>query len=122
MKKKTPSKLSFVLNRVICFTIALLVVVGCFGLGTIYLRHKSAKTANQIKLLEKRIAVLKVDISEQGAEITRLTTRPSLKQLNTLYSLGLEMPRERQIVRVLEDPTKRLYEKSAKGLLTVSSF
>lgn len=119
---KTPSKLSYLLNRIICLAILLFLVVGGFGLGTIYLRHKSAQAANEIRDMEKQVSRLKVKISEQGAELTRLTTRSSLKQLNTYYAMGLEMPRERQIVRVLEDPTKRLYEKTSGTMLTVSSF
>ncbi|MDQ8204405.1 hypothetical protein [Pelagicoccus sp. SDUM812003] len=121
-KKPSPSKLPSILNRLIGYTLCLILVLGAFGLGTIYLRHQTAQAANQLKKLEYQIAERKVQISEQGAQITRLTTRSSLKQLNALYDLGLQMPRERQIVRVLEDPTKRLYEKASDSMLTVSSF
>lgn len=124
MSRKTirSSKTPTALNRAIGYTLTLLVFVGCFGLSTIYLRHRTASTANEIKQLERAITLEKRKLAEQGAEITRLTTRDSLKRLNNLHALGLQMPSERQIVRVLEDPTKRLYEKSSENLLTVSRF
>ncbi len=119
---KSAIRSSSLLNRVIALTFALIVFVGCFGAATVYMRHQSAEAANQIKRLEYRIAQEKRQLAEQGAEITRLTTRDALKQANVLYALGLEMPQKSQIVRVIEDPTRRLYEKNEQGLVTVSRF
>ncbi len=116
------SKVSTVLNRVIGLTLLLLLAVGSFGLGTVYLRHQSATTANAIKSVERGIALEKRRLSELSAELTRLSSRDSLLALNTQHGLRLGIPGERQIVRVTENVEARLYRKSTSSLVTASRF
>lgn len=121
-QRRQPSQASTALNRVIVLTLFLLVAIGSFGLGTVYLRHQTATTANQIKAVERSITLEKRKLSELSTEYTALTTRESLKRLNDQYALGLQMPSERQIVLVTENVEARLYRKSAAGLVTASNF
>lgn len=121
-KSHASSKASRLLNRIIAYTFLLLLAVGCFGLGTVYLRHQSAKTANEIKRVERAAALQKRELAELGAELSRLTTRDSLKWFNERYALGLAMPRDRQIVRVSENVEARLYQKSERGFVTASKL
>ncbi|MBK1876587.1 hypothetical protein [Pelagicoccus mobilis] len=116
------SHTSSILNRIIWLTFALFLFVGMFGLSTVYLRHEAAKLANENKVLYAEISEQKRHIAELGAVIARQTTRDQLKSLNNVYSLGLQLPRERQIIHVIEDPTKRLYEKQTQSMLTASTF
>ncbi|MDQ8200103.1 hypothetical protein QEH56_18210 [Pelagicoccus enzymogenes] len=121
-KTQKPSQTSSILNRIIWLTFALTLFVGMFGLGTVYLRHEAAVLANENKALYANISEQKRHIAELGAVIARQTTRDQLKALNQEYGLGLRLPTERQIVHVLEDPTKRLYEKQSGTMLTAASF
>ncbi|MBD5780733.1 hypothetical protein IEN85_14630 [Pelagicoccus sp. NFK12] len=121
-KTQKPSQTSSILNRIIWLTFALTLFVGMFGLGTVYLRHEAAVLANENKALYANISEQKRHIAELGAVIARQTTRDQLKALNQEYGLGLRLPTERQIVHVLEDPTKRLYEKQSNTMLTAASF
>ncbi|EDY80615.1 hypothetical protein VDG1235_229 [Verrucomicrobiia bacterium DG1235] len=121
-KTQKTSRRPSILNRVIWLTFALFLFVGMFGLSTVYLRHEAAVLANQNKALYTGISEQKRHIAELGAVIARETTRDRLKSLNHAYSLGLHLPRERQIVHVTEDPMKRLYDKQSDPMLTVSSF
>lgn len=121
-KKKNPSQVSSLLNRVIALAIVLFVLVGAFGLTTVYLRHEIANTANSIKQIERNVVVEKRKLAELGAEITRMTTRPALKALNERYAFGLHIPKDDQIVRVSVNVESRLYEKTAGNRLTASTF
>ena len=116
------SNASNLLNRIIALTLLMLIGVGGFGLGTVYLRHQSAKTANNIKQIERKMVVQKRALAELGAELSRLTTRDALKELNRSYALGLEMPSDAQIVRVSENVEARLYEKTSEGMVTAARF
>ncbi len=91
-------------------------------MATVYLRHEAAVLANQNKALYSGISEQKRHIAELGAVLARQTTRDELKDLNKQFKLGLRMPRDTQIVHVLEDPTKRLYEKQSQSMVTVSTF
>lgn len=121
-KTQKTSRTSSLLNRVIWLTFGLFLFVGLIGLGTVYLRHEAAVLANQNKALDAGISDQKREIAQLGALIARKTTRDELKTLNASIGLGLRLPHENQIVHVLEDPTKRLYDKQSEALLTVSSF
>lgn len=121
-KKKSPSQVSSLLNRVIALAIVLFVFVGVFGLTTVYLRHEIANTANTIKQIERGVLVEKRKLAELGAEITRMTTRSALKTLNERYAFGLNIPKDNQIVRVSVNVESRLYEKTAGNSLTASTF
>lgn len=124
MKRKPPSqKISAqALNRAIGLSLALLVGAAAFGLGTIYLRHEAAKAANEIKRAEYRVAASKQRLADLGAELSKLTTKDSMLDLNDRFALGLAMPNDRQIVRVTENVEARLYQKTAGGRLTASNF
>lgn len=119
---RKPSSTPSILSRIIWLTFAFTLFAGMFGLGTVHLRHEAAVLANQNKSLYAGISEQKRHIAELGAVIARQTTRDQLKALNNQYGLGLRLPTERQIVHVLEDPTKRLYEKQSGTMLTAASF
>ena len=121
-KRTSSSQAHSALNRVIAYCFLLLAFVGCFGLGTVYLRHQSAETANEIKRVERRISLEKRNLAELGTELSRLTTRDALKRFNRQYDLGLAMPRDRQVVRVTENVESRLYEKNSGSLVTASKL
>lgn len=121
-KPPNRSRTSALLNRIIWLSFAIFVCVGLFGLCTVYLRHEAATLANENKALYADISEQKRHIAELGAVIARQTTRDQLKSLNITMGLGLHLPHERQIVHVLEDPTKRLYEKHSQGMQTAASF
>ncbi|MDQ8185448.1 hypothetical protein [Pelagicoccus sp. SDUM812002] len=121
-KTRNTSRTPSILNRIIWLTFAFTLFVGMFGLGTVYLRHEAAVLANENKSLYTDISEQKRHIAELGAVIARKTTRDQLKALNNAYGLGLRLPTERQIVHVLEDPTKRLYEKQSNSMLTAARF
>lgn len=123
MKRKPSPKISSqALNRAIGFALILLVGSAGFGLGTIYLRHEAAKAANEIKQAEQRVARAKQRLADLGSELSSLTTQDSLRAMNARYALGLAMPNDRQIVRVKENVEARLYQKTAGGRLTASTF
>lgn len=121
-KRKNPSQVSSLLNRIIVLAIVLFVFVGAFGLTTVYLRHEVSNTANNIKKIERDVVVEKRKLAELGAEITRMTTRSALKSLNERYAFGLNIPKDDQIVRVSVNVESRLYEKTAGNSLTASTF
>lgn len=121
-KNRKSPRTPAVLNRIIWLGFALILFMGMFGLSTVYLRHEAALIANKNKSLYADISEQKARIAELGAAIARRTTRDELKTLNDTYALGLRLPTERQIVHVFEDPTKRLYDKQSKPMLTASRF
>lgn len=121
-KNRKSPRTPAVLNRIIWLGFALILFMGMFGLSTVYLRHEAALIANKNKSLYADISEQKARIAELGAAIARRTTRDELKTLNDTYALGLRLPAERQIVHVFEDPTKRLYDKQSKPMLTASRF
>lgn len=125
MSKRTTrshSPSNALLNRILWLIFSLFLFVGAVGLSTVYLRHEAAVLANQNKALYSNISEQKRKIAELGAIIARKTTRDELKHLNDTLKLGLRLPTDHQIVHVLEDPTKRLYEKQSGKVLTVSTF
>lgn len=93
-----------------------------FGLATVYLRHEAAVLANENKALYAGITEHKRHMAELGAAVARHSTRDELKRLIDVHNLDLRMPKDYQIVHVFEDPTKRLYEKQAKSVVTASTF
>lgn len=120
-KRKPVSKFP-ILNRIIGYSLVLLLMMGAFGLGTVYLRHQTHQTANKIKVVERKIALEKRRFAELGDALTRRTTRSSLQALIAKRALDLRAPNRSQIVRVTVDVESRLYAKSTERYLTAANF
>lgn len=121
-KRASKNNVSSLLNRIIALAVVLFVLVGAFGLTTVYMRHQIANTANEIKSIERKLVIEKRRLAEMGAELTRMTTRSALKDLNQKYAFGLGIPREDQVIRVSVNVEARLMEKASASRLTAANF
>lgn len=117
-RKKEANKL---LNRLILLASGLVVLVGGFGVATVWYRHQISTVANRVSSMETQITAQQRKMAELGVALSRAKEAGRLKRLNEQYALGLREPMYRQIVRVTENVEARLDQKTSGSLLTAKS-
>jgi len=110
MKRKTKAAASPV-NRLLLAIILLLAFAGSIGLATVWLRHQISEVAQTNKQMQQRIVEVQRRTAETNAEIAAALNPEGLLTQNSALKLGLEMPREHQIVSVVEPVEVRLAAK-----------
>lgn len=74
--------------------------VGSFGLATVWLRQQIAVSAEQARLMERRLVELERSESSLTSQIAIAMSPSQLEAQNERLQLGLRQPRENQVVRV----------------------
>lgn len=95
-------------NQLLVYTLVMICFSGSIGLGTVWLRHQISVTANETKLLEQRIVEAERHLAELNTQVTAEQSIDVLARRNTEWNLGLVLPKEPQVVRVAENPERRL--------------
>lgn len=120
MKRKTKVAASPV-NRLLLATILLLAFAGSIGVATVWLRHQISEVAQDNKQMQQRIVEVQRRTAETNAEIAAALNPEVLLTQNSTLRLGLEMPREHQIVSVAEPVEVRLAAKRNSDSVTLLS-
>jgi hypothetical protein len=98
-------------NQLLIYTLVMICFSGSIGLGTVWLRQQMAQTATRVKQLESRA----VETERRAAEFTRLIASEQspemLNRRNLQWRLGLVQPLDTQVVRIDENPERRLAAK-----------
>ena len=110
MKRKTKPAASPV-NRLLLATILLLAFAGSIGLATVWLRHEISEVAQSNKKMQQRIVEVQRRTAATNAEIAAALNPEVLLTQNSALRLGLGMPRDHQIVSVIEPVEARLAAK-----------
>lgn len=95
-------------NQLLVYTLVMICFSGSIGLGTVWLRHQISVTANETKLLEQRIVEAERHLAELNTQVTAEQSIDVLARRNAEWNLGLVLPKEPQVVRVAENPERRL--------------
>ena len=119
MKRKSKPAASPV-NRLLLATILLLAFAGSIGLATVWLRHEISEVAQSNKKMQQRIVEVQRRTAETNAEIASALNPEVLLTQNTSFKLGLEMPRDHQIVSVIEPVEARLAAKRSSDRVTTT--
>jgi len=117
---KPPPAHAFV-NQLIALTLLLLVFSGTLGLGAVWVRQEISGTANRSRALEGKIANVERRLDEVNAEVAASLNPDVLLHQNDVMRLGLEAPREIQVVRVEGSPELRLYQKRNREIFSVAA-
>ena len=110
MKRSTKTPASPV-NRLFFAILLLLAFAGSRGLATVWLRHEISAAAESNMQLQTRIVEVQRRTAEANAEIAGALNPEVLLGQNSTLRLGLEMPREHQIVSVVDAVEVRLAAK-----------
>jgi hypothetical protein len=108
-------------NHVIVYTLVMICFTGSIGLGTVWMRHQISLTANATKLVEARIAEMERRVNENTAVMESLQDPAALREANAKWHLGLVQPSPEQIVRIADDPVRKLATKRDRALYTDSA-
>ncbi len=100
--KRPTKKAASPVNRLLLATILLLAFAGSIGLATVWLRHQISDVAQSNKRMQQRIVEVQRRTAETNAEIAAALNPEVLLSQNQVFRLGLEMPRDYQIVSVAE--------------------
>ena len=106
------------LNRLLFATILMLAFAGSIGLATVWLRHQISAVAQDNKRNQTAIVDVQRRTAEVNAEIAAAVNPEVLLRQNASLHLGLEMPRDHQIVRVDASPEVLLAAKRNADRLT----
>ena len=104
-------------NQLLVYSLVLLSFGGSLGLGTVWLRHRIAVTANSIKAHEQQLTEAGRRSAELRASIATEQRPEILEQRNLAWNLGLVRPAEPQVVRVDDDVQLRLIANRNRELL-----
>lgn len=107
-------------NRLLLATILLLAFAGSIGLSTVWLRHQISEVAQSNKQMQQRIVEVQRRSAETNAEIAAALNPEVLLGQNTSLRLGLERPRDYQIVSVAEAVELRLATKQNADRFTTT--
>lgn len=119
MKRQTKTPASPV-NRLFLAILLLLGFAGSIGLATVWLRHEISAVAESNKQLQTRIVEVQRRTAEANAEIAGALNPEVLLGQNSTLRLGLEMPREHQIVSVVDAVEVRLAAKRNSDRFTTA--
>lgn len=109
--KRPAKKAASPVNRLLLSTMLLLAFAGSIGLSTVWLRHQISEVAQDNKRMQQRIVEVQRRTAETNAEIAGALNPEVLLTQNAQYRLGLEMPRDYQVVSVAEPVERRLASK-----------
>ncbi|MFT3831214.1 MAG: hypothetical protein QM691_16070 [Opitutaceae bacterium] len=109
--KRPTKKAASPVNRLLLATILLLAFAGTIGLATVWLRHQISDAAQANKQMQQRIVEVQRRTAETNAEIAAALNPEVLLSQNHVLRLGLEMPRDYQIVSVAVPVEVRLASK-----------
>lgn len=112
---KQSSTAAFV-NQLLVYTLVLICTSGSAGLGVVWLRHQISTTAGLIQRQEQRIRDVERRLAESSAAIEAEQSPELLVQRNEQWGLGLAPVKEDHVVRVAQDPERRLASKRNRGL------
>jgi hypothetical protein len=107
-----------ILNRVLLWSFLLLVYAGVIGFGTVWLRHQIAISANENKVIERRIVEIERILSQVNSELAVALSPDYLIGRNRELDLRLARPVETQIVRIRDDVEMRLVIKRNEELFS----
>lgn len=119
MKRSTQPPASPV-NRLFLATLLLLAFAGSIGFATVWLRHEISAVAQSNKQVQARIVEVQRRTAETNAEIAGALNPEVLLGQNDLLRLGLAMPREHQIVSVVDAVEVRLAAKRNSDRFTTA--
>lgn len=119
MKRSTKTAASPV-NRLFLATLLLLAFAGSIGFATVWLRHQISGVAESNRLLQARIVEVQRRTAEANAEIAGALNPEVLLTQNSNLRLGLAMPRDHQIVSVVDAVEVRLASKRNSDRFTTA--
>ena len=108
------------LNRIILYSVAMLALVGGFGMAMVWMRHQTSMVANRLHAVEQKIVEERRIHAQLDVELAVAMSTDRLLELNRLHDLNLREPSFTQIVHVTENVEKRLYEKGENSVFTAS--
>ncbi len=103
-------------NHLIVYTLALICFGGTVGMGTVWLRHQIATSADTVRDLESRIRTADRRIAEQHAAIESASNPAMLEYLNKKWNLGLQQATPAQVWHINADPVFTLAAKRNREL------
>lgn len=106
-------------GQFITLTLVLLVFSGTLGLGAVWVRQEISAVANRSHAFENRLLDVERRLDEVNAEVAAALNPDSLLRQNTSMKLGLNAPREIQVVRVEESVELRLASKRNREIFRV---
>lgn len=118
--KRTPKSTASPVNRLFVATILLLAFAGSIGLGFVWLRHQISEVADANNRMQQRLVEVQRRTAETNAEIAAALNPEVLLGQNSTLRLGLEMPREHQIVSVADPVEVRLASKRSGERVTTT--
>ncbi len=105
------SDTSAFVNQMLVYTLVMICFSGSIGLGTVWMRQQIAQTAKSIQQVEASTEEIERRLAETTSVIAEEQSAESLNRRNTQWKLGLVQPTEQQVVRVGEQPERRLNAK-----------
>lgn len=109
-----------ILNRIIAYSLLTLALVGGFGVVTVWMRHQTSRSANNLQAIEQKIREERRELAQLEVELTVAMSTDKLIDLNRTLNLGLREPAYTQIVHVMDNVETRLYDKNANSVFTAS--
>jgi hypothetical protein len=116
-----PPPASALVNRIILFTLVLLVFTGSLGLGAVWMRQEISQTANESRALHVQLQDVERRLDEVNAQVAAAVNPDTLLRQNQAMRLALAAPREAQVVRVGESPELRLVAKRNREVFSVAA-
>ena len=100
IKSRTANR---ILNQIILYSVAMLALVGGLGMITVWLRHQTSITANNLQSIEQKIVEERRIHSQLEVELAVAMSTDRLLELNRKHKLELQEPSFTQIVDVDEN-------------------
>ena len=111
-----------ILNQIIAYSLLMLMMVGIFGVITVWIRHQTTRSANNLQAIESKITQERRALDQLDVELTIAMSTDRLIALNRSLNLGLREPIYTQIVHVTENVEMMLYDKAQNRVLTASVY
>lgn len=105
-------------NQMLVYTLVMICFSGSIGLGTVWMRQQIAQTAKSVQQIEARTEEVERRLAETTSLIAEEQSAEALNRRNAQWSLGLVQPVEQQVVRVSEQPERRLNAKRNSELFS----
>jgi len=108
-------------NKIVALTLCLLVFSGTLGLGAVWVWQEIFSTANRSNVLETKLADVERRLDEVDAGVAIALNPASLLRRNETMRLGLEAPKQIQVVRMQGSPEIRLALKRNQEIFSLST-
>jgi len=95
---------------------------GSVGLGIVWMRHQISIVANTNRALAARVVELERFIAEKRILVESAQSPEELRRLNSTFGLGLGPASDTQVVRVTEDPVRRMVARANRELFGEASL